>query len=60
MTTYLLDTDIAIELLRWRNVHVAEQLASKNRNYDLCAPPNFGAAIMDPGDDPGTSDDHRG
>ena len=32
MTTYLLDTDIAIELLRGRNVHVAEQLASRNRN----------------------------
>ena len=31
MTTYLLDTDIAIELLRGRNVHVAEQLASRNR-----------------------------
>ena len=32
MTTYLLDTDIAIELLRGCNVHVAEQLASRNRN----------------------------
>ena len=32
MTTYLLDSDIAIELLRGRNVHVAEQLASRNRN----------------------------
>ena len=32
MTTYLLDTDIAIELLRGRNVHVAEQLASRNRD----------------------------
>ena len=32
MTTYLLDTDIAIELPRGRNVHVAEQLASRNRN----------------------------
>ena len=32
MTTYLLDTDIAIELLRGRNVHVAEQLASRDRN----------------------------
>jgi tRNA(fMet)-specific endonuclease VapC len=32
VTTYLLDTDIAIELLRGRNVHVAEQLASRNRN----------------------------
>ena len=32
MTTWLLDTDIAIELLRGRNVHVAEQLASRNRN----------------------------
>ena len=32
MTTYLLDTDIAVELLRGRNVHVAEQLASRNRN----------------------------
>lgn len=32
MTTYLLDTDIAIELLRGRNVHVTEQLASRNRN----------------------------
>ena len=32
MTTYLLDTDIAIELLRGRNAHVAEQLASRNRN----------------------------
>src|ERR1051325_7608989 len=28
---YLLDTDIAIELLRGRNVHVARQLASRNR-----------------------------
>lgn len=32
MTTYLLDTDIAIELLRGRNRRVAEQLASRNRN----------------------------
>ncbi len=32
MTPYLLDTDIAIELLRGRNVHVAEQLASRNRD----------------------------
>jgi tRNA(fMet)-specific endonuclease VapC len=32
VTTYLLDTDIAIELLRGRNVHVAEQLASRNRD----------------------------
>ena len=32
MTTWLLDTDIAIELLRGRNVHVAEQLASRNRD----------------------------
>jgi tRNA(fMet)-specific endonuclease VapC len=32
VTTYLLDTDIAIELLRGRNVHVAEQLASRDRN----------------------------
>jgi tRNA(fMet)-specific endonuclease VapC len=32
VTTYLLDSDIAIELLRGRNVHVAEQLASRNRN----------------------------
>ena len=32
MTTYLLATDIAIELLRGRNVHVAEQLASRNRD----------------------------
>lgn len=32
MTTYLLDTDIAIELLRGRNVRVAEQLAPRNRN----------------------------
>ncbi|MGO9255510.1 MAG: type II toxin-antitoxin system VapC family toxin [Bryobacteraceae bacterium] len=32
MTTYLLDTDIAIELLRGRNVHVAGQLAARNRN----------------------------
>ena len=31
MTDYLLDTDIAIELLRGRNVHVAGRLASKNR-----------------------------
>ena len=31
MTSYLLDTDIAIELLRGRNVHVAGRLASKNR-----------------------------
>ena len=31
MTNYLLDTDIAIELLRARNVRVAEQLASRNR-----------------------------
>ena len=30
MKTYLLDSDIAIELLRGRNVHVAEQLASRN------------------------------
>jgi predicted nucleic acid-binding protein len=30
--TYLLDTDIAIELLRGRNVQVAEQLASRDRN----------------------------
>lgn len=32
MTTSLLDTDIAIELLRGRNIHVAEQLASRSRN----------------------------
>ena len=32
MTTYLLDTDIAIEMLRGRNIHVAEQLASRNRD----------------------------
>ena len=32
MTTYLLDTDIAIELLRGRNVRVAAQLASRNRS----------------------------
>jgi predicted nucleic acid-binding protein len=32
VTTYLLDTDIAIELLRGHNVQVAEQLASRNRN----------------------------
>jgi tRNA(fMet)-specific endonuclease VapC len=32
VTTYLLDTDIAIELLRGRNIHVAEQLASRNRD----------------------------
>jgi tRNA(fMet)-specific endonuclease VapC len=32
VTTYLLDTDIAIELLRGRNVRVAGQLASRNRN----------------------------
>jgi tRNA(fMet)-specific endonuclease VapC len=31
VTSYLLDTDIAIELLRGRNVHVAERLSSKNR-----------------------------
>ena len=31
MTSYLLDTDIAIELLHGRNVHVAERLSSKNR-----------------------------
>jgi tRNA(fMet)-specific endonuclease VapC len=30
VTTSLLDTDIAIELLRGRNVHVAEQLASRS------------------------------
>ena len=32
MTTWLLDTDIAIELLRGCNVRVVEQLASRNRN----------------------------
>jgi tRNA(fMet)-specific endonuclease VapC len=32
VTTYLLHTDIAIELLRRRNIHVAEQLASRNRD----------------------------
>lgn len=32
MTTYLLDSDIAIELLRGHNVRVAEQLASRNQN----------------------------
>jgi tRNA(fMet)-specific endonuclease VapC len=32
VTTYLLDTDIAIELLRGRNARVAEQLASRNRD----------------------------
>lgn len=32
MTTYLLDTDIAIELLRGRNLAVAAQLASRDRN----------------------------
>jgi len=32
VTPYLLDTYIAIELLRGRNVHVAEQLASRNRD----------------------------
>jgi predicted nucleic acid-binding protein len=32
VTTWLLDTDIAIELLRGRNVRVIEQLASRNRN----------------------------
>ena len=32
MKTYLLDTDTAIELLRGRNVHVAQQLASRERN----------------------------
>lgn len=31
MTTYLLDKDVAVELLRGRNVHVAKQLASRNR-----------------------------
>ncbi len=31
MTSYLLDTDIAIELLRGRNQHVADRLAAKNR-----------------------------
>jgi len=35
VTSYLLDTDIAIELLRGRNVHVAERLASKNREQIL-------------------------
>jgi len=32
VTDYLLDTDIAIELLRGRNVRVAGHLASKNRD----------------------------
>jgi tRNA(fMet)-specific endonuclease VapC len=32
VTTWLLDTDIAIELPRGRNVRVVEQLASRNRN----------------------------
>jgi tRNA(fMet)-specific endonuclease VapC len=32
VTTYLLDTDIAVELLRGRNVHVAEQLAVRNKS----------------------------
>jgi tRNA(fMet)-specific endonuclease VapC len=31
VTSYLLDTDIAIELLRGRNLQIAERLASKNR-----------------------------
>jgi predicted nucleic acid-binding protein len=31
VTSYLLDTDIAIELLRGRNVRVAGSLASKHR-----------------------------
>jgi len=31
VTYYLLDTDIAVELLRGRNVRVATSLASKNR-----------------------------
>jgi tRNA(fMet)-specific endonuclease VapC len=31
VTSYLLDTDIAIELLRGRYVHVASRLASKTR-----------------------------
>ena len=33
MTHYLLDTDIAVELLRGRNVRVATILASKNREW---------------------------
>ncbi len=32
---YLLDTDIAIELLRGRNIHVAAQLASRRREEVL-------------------------
>lgn len=32
MTSYLLDTDIAIELLRGHNDRVVRQLASKDRN----------------------------
>ena len=32
MNAYLLDTDIAVELLRGRNVQVAEQLASRSRD----------------------------
>jgi tRNA(fMet)-specific endonuclease VapC len=31
VTCYLLDTDIAIELLRGRNSQIAERLASTNR-----------------------------
>jgi len=31
VTSYLLDTDIAVELLRERNIHLAGRLASKNR-----------------------------
>ncbi len=35
MTEYLLDSDIPIELLRGRNVNVAKQLASKDREEIL-------------------------
>jgi tRNA(fMet)-specific endonuclease VapC len=31
VSNYLIDTDIAIELLRGRNIHVAKRLASKDR-----------------------------
>jgi predicted nucleic acid-binding protein len=31
VTSYLLDTDIAVELLRECNIHLAARLASKNR-----------------------------
>ena len=46
MTDYLLDTDIAIELLRGRNVRVAGHLASKNRDQIFLSSVTVGELVF--------------